>query len=94
MVASMIENAGRGEIVSYDVATVLATLGRKDEAIRWLERAINQREPAVVSLQQDPFLQTLHTDPRFPALVRRVGLPFRPPRAIASDPRSVDRQKP
>ena len=83
MIEAMIGRARRGEVASYDVASVLATLGRKDEAFRWLERAIDRREAAVRDLQRDPFLRSLHADPRFPALVRRVGLPFRPVRSGA-----------
>jgi len=78
MIGALIGRAHRGEVASYDVASVLATLGRKDEAFRWLERAIDRRETGVRDLQRDPFLRPLHADPRFPARVRRVGLPFRP----------------
>jgi len=83
MVETMIASTRRGEFASYDVASVLATLGRKDEAFQWLERAIDRRESGVVDLQQDPFLRSLRADPRFAALVRRMGLPFRPVRSGA-----------
>jgi TolB-like protein/Tfp pilus assembly protein PilF len=78
MVDTMIARANRGDFPSYDVASALAMMGRTEEAFQWLERAIDRRESAVVDLQRDPFLRALREDPRFPALVRRVGLPFRP----------------
>ena len=83
MLSALMEGAGRGDIAAYDVATVLASLGRNDEAFRWLERSVEKRETAAESLSQDPFLKTLHADPRFPALLRRVGIPFRPSRAAS-----------
>jgi len=49
-------------------------LDRRDEAFQWLDRAIKDREPSVLELKQDPFLMTLRSDPRFPILLRRVGL--------------------
>ncbi|HSQ58918.1 MAG TPA: hypothetical protein VLT84_00560, partial [Acidobacteriota bacterium] len=74
MLSKLIEGADRGEFASYDVAAVLAFLGRDDEAFRWLDRSIEKREPAAIELLQDPFLKTLRADPRFPTLLRRVGI--------------------
>ncbi len=55
-------------------------LGRVDAAFRWLERAADENEPWVVFLAVDPIYKPLHADPRFAALVRRLGLASsRPP---------------
>lgn len=79
-VSIMIEAAHRGDVTAYDVATVFAQLGRKDEAFQWLDRAIKQRESTATTLKQDPFLVPLRSDPRFVTLLRSMGLP------VASSP--------
>jgi tetratricopeptide (TPR) repeat protein len=75
MVSRMIDGESRGEQEAYDVATVFAQLGRKDEAFQWLDRAIKKRGTGATSLKLDPQLTALHSDPRFAALLRRLGLP-------------------
>ena len=75
IVAMMIDGVSRGEQEAYDVAAVLAQLGRKDEAFQWLDRSIEKREAWALTLKMDPFLMGLHADSRFAALLRRIGLP-------------------
>ncbi len=74
LTSRLIDGARDGNEGAYDVATVLAQLDRKDEAFRWLDRAVTAREVGVTSLKLDPFLTGLHADPRFSALLRRMGL--------------------
>lgn len=59
---------------SSDFAIVNAGLGERDQAICWLERACDERDAHVPFLHVDPRLASLRTDPRFEALVKRVGL--------------------
>lgn len=75
MLSKLIDRVSRGEQSAYDVGVVLAQLGRKDEAFRWLDRSVTEHEEQVTSLQSDPFLTALRTDPRFKLLLRRMGLP-------------------
>lgn len=49
-------------------------LGQVDRAFRWLERAADDREPLVIYLAVDPLYEPLRADPRFAALLRRLGL--------------------
>ena len=78
MLSKMIDGVTHGEQAAYDVARVFALLGRKDEAFQWLDRAIKKREESLPSLlRQDPFLVTLHSDPRFVIALQRIGLPAR-----------------
>jgi DNA-binding winged helix-turn-helix (wHTH) protein/TolB-like protein/Tfp pilus assembly protein PilF len=51
-----------------------AALGERDEALRWLEEAAAERAFHLVYLKVWPELDSLRADPRFAALVRRVGL--------------------
>jgi tetratricopeptide (TPR) repeat protein len=56
------------------VATILMLLGDKDEAFEWLDRAVEDHSYDVSYLNVDPLFDPVRDDPRFPALVRKVGL--------------------
>ena len=49
--------------------------GEKDGAIEWLERARVQRDGGLILLKVDPLLRNLHGDPRYVALLKKIGLP-------------------
>jgi len=63
---------------SYRIAQCYAMLGEKDLAFQYLERADQLHLPDLLSLNVDPELDSLRSDPRFLALRRRVGLPVHP----------------
>jgi TolB-like protein/DNA-binding winged helix-turn-helix (wHTH) protein len=56
-------------------AAVYSGLGDKDNAIRWLSKAVEDRSDYCLFLPLEPEAATLRTDPRFQQLVRRIGLP-------------------
>jgi serine/threonine protein kinase len=60
----------------YGVAKLYAGCGNKDRAFEWLERAVALRHSALWELKSDPALRSLHRDPRFTAILRRVNLPL------------------
>ena len=62
-------------VTPYMVGRIHAALGHKDEAFRWLETAFEQRAALMVLLKRDPRLDSLQSDPRFAALVRRINYP-------------------
>jgi eukaryotic-like serine/threonine-protein kinase len=62
-------------VSSYLIASIYAGLGDKDKAFASLERAYEDRSWYMNHLKLDPELDSLHSDPRFADLVRRVGLP-------------------
>ena len=59
----------------YSVALVHAGLSDRDQALAWLEKAYVERSDYMPYLNREPMLDGLRSDPRFAALVRRVGLP-------------------
>jgi len=61
----------------YSVALVHAGLGDRDQALAWLDKAYLERSDWMPYLTLEPMLDGLRSDPRFVALVRRVGLPSR-----------------
>ena len=59
----------------YDIAVLYAQLGDKDQALRWLNTAYQERDMYLIRLKTDFLLEPLGSDPRFAELVRKVGLP-------------------
>ena len=49
-------------------------LGNRGEAMTWLERAASEHV-RMVYLGIDPPFRSLHDEPRFQALLRKIGLP-------------------
>lgn len=54
--------------------TAYIGMGNKDEAIEWLQKGYLEHSPALTALKVDPQYDPLHSDPRFQALVHRIGL--------------------
>jgi len=75
MLSELIDGANRDQGRAYDVATIFALLGRKDDAFHWLDRAFKKHEESLLELKVDPFLVALRSDPRFAVLLHRMGLP-------------------
>jgi tetratricopeptide (TPR) repeat protein len=72
------ELSSQGVHVSrYEYSVVHAGLGEFDQAIRELEAALEERTWQVVNMNIDPMLRPVRDDPRYPGLVRRMGLPGR-----------------
>ena len=59
----------------YFPAVLYAALGRRDEAFASLEKAYTDRDRYMVWLNVDSEIDPLKPDPRFDALLRRVGFP-------------------
>jgi adenylate cyclase len=55
-------------------ALPLAALGDRDRAFQQLERAFQMREPGLLFLKVAPWAEPLRGDPRYPALVEKLGI--------------------
>jgi hypothetical protein len=62
-------------VPAYPIAVIHAALGRKEEAIVWLERAFEDHDRWMDYLGLDPRLDGLRSDPRFADLLGRMNLP-------------------
>ncbi len=68
------ERSARGYVPAYTIAIVYAGLGDKDQAFAWLDRAYTDHSFYMTWLKTDPHLDSLHADPRFQDLLRRMRL--------------------
>lgn len=59
----------------YDLALIYTSLGRKQEAIEHLKKAIEERSGWVIYLKVEPMFDSLHAEPEFIELVRQLNLP-------------------
>lgn len=57
------------------IADLYSLLNEKDDAFTWLEKAYQERSSKLTDLKIDPDFDNLHSDPRFTALVKKIGLP-------------------
>jgi tetratricopeptide (TPR) repeat protein len=58
----------------FSIALVYSALGRKEQAISWLDKAIADGSVQLVSLRYDPRLDKLRGDPLYSDLLRRHEL--------------------
>jgi len=59
----------------FYLSEVASGAGRKEEAIQYLQQAFQQRDPMLIHLQHEPNLDPLHSDPRYWAIVKKMGMP-------------------
>ena len=64
----------RGDIAAYPIARVYAGLGEEDLVLEWLEKSLGRREPFMVRLNVDPSFDSLRSNPRFKALLKKMNL--------------------
>jgi hypothetical protein len=57
-----------------DMAEVLFSLGENDRAFECLENAFDERDKGVLGLKVYPVYDDVRSDPRFKALLSRMGL--------------------
>jgi len=60
---------------AYQIAEVYAFRNQPDKAFEWLGRAYAQRDGGLAITNVDPLLKSLHKDPRYAALLKKLNLP-------------------
>ena len=67
--------AKSGYVSPYEIAWFYADMGDKDHAFEWLNTAYEEHDGGVLALPTDVSFDVLRSDPRYAALVRKIGLP-------------------
>jgi eukaryotic-like serine/threonine-protein kinase len=57
------------------IALNYSALGDKDRAFFWLEKAYAEKSGFLPYIKTAPFFDSLHSDPRYASLLKRIGLP-------------------
>lgn len=68
------QRSKQGYISPHFMAIIYASLGDRDQAFEWLDRAVEKRFPPLIYLEVNPIWDNLRTDPRFAELRRKIGL--------------------
>jgi TolB-like protein/Flp pilus assembly protein TadD len=68
------ELSGNRYVSGYYFALIRLALGEKAEALDWLEKAAAERSPLIVYLNVNPLFDSLRAEPRFTALLKKMGL--------------------
>jgi serine/threonine protein kinase/Tfp pilus assembly protein PilF len=59
---------------AYQLGVMCAVRGEIDDAFAWLDRAFLQRDSGLGLARREPLLKPLHADPRWAALMSRMGM--------------------
>ena len=65
---------GRPDNYAQTIAAFYAGAGDRTNALRWLEESFRRREPLLASIAVDPSWEALRSEPRFLALLHKMGL--------------------
>ena len=67
--------ARNGYVSPFDLARVYASLGRKEETLRFLQESYRDRSPDLIFLQNTAAFDFLHFDERYRSIVKKMELP-------------------
>lgn len=68
----MEQKAKTGYISPTALAQIAIRRGEKEEAFRWLDKAVSERNSPLAYLKANPVYDPLRADPRFPRLLQRI----------------------
>ena len=74
ILAELQEQSTREYISAQYIALVYTGLGETDQTFTWLDHAYEERFPVLAYLKVFPLYDPLRSDPRFTALLQKIGL--------------------
>ena len=72
----LLEMSKRIYVSAYDIAVVYVGLGENAQAFEWLSKALEERSGFLIYIKCDRRFDGLRSDPRYEALLKRIGLPL------------------
>ncbi len=70
----LLDEYARTRMGASAVAGVYAIMGDSDKAFEWLDIAVKERTPYLASVHEDFIFDSLHSDPRYAALEKKIGI--------------------
>jgi TolB-like protein/DNA-binding winged helix-turn-helix (wHTH) protein/Tfp pilus assembly protein PilF len=67
--------ARKGYVSPFDIASRYACLGDRERTSKYLEDALREHSAWLVFIQNEPLFDFLHSDERYRAIVKKIGLP-------------------
>ena len=74
MLSDLVNRSQTQYVPAFSVALICIGLGDREQAMRWLEKAYVDRSTYLVYARVDPLLDPVRSDPKFIALLNRMGL--------------------
>ena len=65
----------QGKMTAYTLAITCSLLGEKQTALKYLWNAYSKHESSLVALRSDPPFRSLHHEPSYEELLKRIGTP-------------------
>ena len=73
-VAELAARAQKNYVPALYTAAIYTGLGDRDNAMKWLEKAFEERTEYLIFFNVEPMADPLRSDPRFQDLLHRIGL--------------------
>lgn len=72
--ADLKSQIGKQYVSPFALASVSAHLQKKEDTLKYLEAAYTERTPWLVLVQWEPDFDFVHGEPRYQALIKKIGL--------------------
>ena len=67
--------ASKQYVSPYTLAQAVSYTRDKDKPLKCLNEAFEQHDPNLINIQSEAIFDFVHSDPRYQALVKKIGLP-------------------
>ncbi len=71
----LIEISGKHYVCPYEMAVIYLYLNQINTALDWLEKSYDDRSMCIIYIKSDPRLVSIHSDPRYQKLLKKMKLP-------------------
>jgi serine/threonine protein kinase/tetratricopeptide (TPR) repeat protein len=75
MLEDLQQRAKKRHVTPYWISLGYMGLGEKEEALRWMEKAYEERSAWMLFIKMDPSLDPLRSEPRFQTMLRNMNFP-------------------
>jgi tetratricopeptide (TPR) repeat protein len=71
---NLLERSKQQYVPPFVFANFYFALEENDQGFDWLEQAHKERNPGLINLRANPFYDSVRSDPRFTAMLKKMGL--------------------